>query len=138
MIKVYKEEHGKGVKFEPPTNFTYSTATSIINEMSLYNLIESVESYINMLTSYDSLFAKKCCLSWAVLKSLKIIDVKEAIANKEMTQKMVRQRSRNFVKYVTSTSKVQYLVLRTYFYLKFITSGFPACVKIAIQMMKCW
>ena len=45
----------------------------------LYNSFDSLESYINMPTSYDSLLAKGAYLMVAILK--------EAIANKEKFQK---------------------------------------------------
>ena len=53
----------------------------------LYNPIESVESYINMLTSYDSLLSKKWYLKVAVINESKVPEIKEANANKEITLK---------------------------------------------------
>ena len=42
-------------------------------EKFLYNPIELVKSYINMLTSYDSLLANKGYISGVVLKESKIL-----------------------------------------------------------------
>ena len=52
----------------------------------LYSPIKSVESYSNMLTSYNLLLAKKAYLAGTTLKETGNLECKEAIANKEKSQ----------------------------------------------------
>ena len=85
-IKINKVKHGRKLRFEPPLCFFSAIAMCTGNERApimfiqitnqekeksfLYNPIESVESYINMLTSYDSL--KKGYLTCATIKESEI------------------------------------------------------------------
>ena len=47
-----------------------------------YKPLNIIEGYIIMLTSYDSLLAKRKCQMNVILKKLKILAVKEANANR--------------------------------------------------------
>ena len=51
---------------------------------STYNSIESIESYINMITTYNSILTKKEC---AIFKKTEILKCKKAIVNKDKSKK---------------------------------------------------
>ena len=87
----------------------------------LYNPIKSVESYIKMFTSYDSLLTKKY-LAGIILKETKILKCNEAIVNLKKSLKIVRLRIRNSVRRETISMRMQSFLLRTFLYLKFVPS----------------
>ena len=104
MIKFHKLECGRGLMFEHPICTIPSITTYMgSNERApylsiqitdhekekyfLYKPIESVESYINVLTSCDSLLTKNGYMMGIILKEAEILKCKKAITNEEKTQK---------------------------------------------------
>ena len=138
--KVHEVECSEGLRFEPPMHLITSIATSMSSSERahslliqilrpgeryfLYNPIELAESYINMLTSHDSLLAKKWYLTCATLKESEILSARNLIPTRKRSSRMVGHRFRNSINRQSSSSKVLCLVLRTCLYLSLSRSDY--------------
>ena len=96
MIKFHKAECENGLRFESPIHFihgnnerTFILFTPITDQERekyiLQNIIESVESCIDILTSNDSFLVKKGYRIFAVIKESELLEVKDAIVEEQMT-----------------------------------------------------
>ena len=96
MIKFHKAECKNGLRFESPIHFIHGNNerafilfTPITDQERekyiLQNIIESVESCIDILTSNDSFLVKKGYLIFAVIKESELLEVKDAIVEEQMT-----------------------------------------------------
>ena len=113
-IKLNKTMNGKGFRFKPPcaSYFLLPCLYAVMKGLLVYqskslttrkkkcflcNHIKSVESYINILTSHDSLLVKMYLMG-AILKETEILESKEVIANKEKSTNLVWWRFQKFYK----------------------------------------
>ena len=100
--------------------------------------MKSVESCINMPTRHDSLLTEKGYLSGAILKESEILKAKEAIANREMTQKDSKMELKEFCQKCDHLIKYVMSLLSTCIYLKFISIGLSSFDRTENLMVTCW